>query len=171
MPKKTRTLIGYVRPKKRPISEEPEASEEPTIATELEYIPEEAIPAPPEAALSTLSITASGSNDPPPQESQRSMLSKLKADYHKALRKAAVAHGRWCKTGRTYLNAEHGGARWRTDSERQRVIDRLQKADDERHEARRLYINAHRALVLYRSMKTSRSAQSRSRTARRRSSC
>ena len=41
----------------------------------------------------------------------------LKADYHRALRKAAVAHGRWCKTARTHFNAEHGGARWATDSE------------------------------------------------------
>ena len=61
-------------------------------------------------------------------------------------------HRRWCKTGRTYLNAENGGARWATDSERQRVIDRLQKADDERRDAKMLYVDAHRALVLYRSM-------------------
>ena len=53
----------------------------------------------------------------------------------------------------THFNAEHGGARWATDSERQRVLDRLQKADDERRDAKRLYVDAHRALVIYRSMK------------------
>ena len=81
------------------------------------------------------------------------MLSLLKADYHKTLRKAAIMHRRWCKTGRTHFNAEHGGARWATDSERQRVLDRLQKADDERLEAKRLYIDAHRALVMWRAFK------------------
>ena len=153
MPKKTTARIGYVRPKKRPISEESEFSEEPSITNDLEPIPEEVAPVPPEASLSAMSIADGGSNDAPPQESQKSLLSKLKEDYHKTLHKAAVAHRRWCKTGRTYFNAEHGGARWATDSERQRVVDRLQKADDERHEAKRLYTDAHRALVIYRSMK------------------
>ena len=154
MPKKTRALIGYVRPKKRPIPEEPEALEEPSITNDLEPIAQEAVPTPPEASLSAMSIAdAGGSNDPLPQESQRSMLSMLKSDYQKTLRKAAVAHTRWCKTARTYFNAENGGARWQTDSERQRIIDRLQKADDECREAKRLYRDAHRALVIYRSMK------------------
>lgn len=153
MPKKRRSLIGYVRPKKRALSEEEEALEEPPITNDLDPIPEEVAPMPPEASLSAMSIADGGSNDAPPQESQKSMLSMLKADYHRTLRKAAVAHGRWCKTARTHFNAEHGGARWATESERQRVIDRLQKADDERLEAKRLYTDAHRALVLYRSMK------------------
>ena len=153
MPKKTRALIGYLRPKKRPLSEEPEALEEPSITNDLEPIAEEAVPTPPEASLHAMSIAdAGGSNDPLPQESQKSLLSMLKADYRKALRKAAVIHRRWCKTGRTHFNAENGGARWQTDSERQRVIDRLQKADDGRLEAKRLYTDAHRALVIYRSM-------------------
>ena len=151
MPKKRRTLIGYVRPKKRALSEEEEALEEPPITNDLDPIPEEVAPMPPEASLSAMSIADGGSNDAPPQESQKSMLSMLKADYHRTLRKAAVAHGRWCKTARTHFNAEHGGARWATESERQRVIDRLQKADDERREAKRLYTDAHRALVLMRS--------------------
>ena len=153
MPKKKRSLIGYVRPNKRAISEEEEALEEPSIANEVEPIPEEVAPMPPEASLSAMSIADGGSNDAPPQESQKSPLSMLKADYHRALRKAAVMHGRWCKTARTHFNAEHGGARWATDSERQRIIDRLQKADDERRDAKRLYVDAHRALVIYRSMK------------------
>ena len=100
-----------------------------------------------------MSIADGGSNDAPPQESQKSLLSKLKADYQKTLRQAAVAHTRWCKTGRTYFNAENGGVRWATDSERQRVIDRLQKADDECREAKRLYRDAHRALVMWRAFK------------------
>ena len=146
MPKIKRTLIGYVRPKKRPISEESEALEEPSITNDLEPMAEEAVPTPPEASISAMPIAdAGGSNDPLPQESQKSMLSKLKADYLQALRKAAVMQGRWCKTGRTYFNAENGGGRWQTDSERQRII--------ERREAKRLYVDAHRALVLYRSFK------------------
>ena len=153
MPKKRRSLIGYVRPNKRAISEEEEALEEPSIANDVEPIPEEVAPMPPEASLSAMSIADGGSNDAPPQESKKSMLSLLKADYHKALRNAAVVHRRWCKTGQTHFNAEHGGARWATDSERQRVLDRLQKADDERRDAKRLYVDAHRALVIYRSMK------------------
>ena len=153
MPKKRRTLIGYVRPKKRALSEEEEALEEPPITNDLDPIPEEVAPMPPEASLSAMSIADGGSNDAPPQESQKSMLSMLKADYHRTLRKAAVAHGRWCKTARTHFNAEHGGARWATDSERQRVIDRLQKADDECREAKRLYRDAHRALVMWRAFK------------------
>ena len=153
MPKKKRSLIGYVRPNKRAISEEEEALEEPSIANDVEPIPEEVAPMPPEASLSAMSIADGGSNDAPPQESKKSMLSLLKADYHKALRNAAVVHRRWCKTGQTHFNAEHGGARWATDSERQRIIGRLQKADDERLDAKRLYIDAHRALVMWRSMK------------------
>ena len=151
MPKKRRSLIGYVRPKKRALSEEEEALEEPPITNDLDPIPEEVAPMPPEASLSAMSIADGGSNDAPPQESQKSPLSMLKADYHRALRKAAVMHGRWCKTARTHFNAEHGGARWATESERQRVIDRLQKADDERAEAKRRYNDCHRAAVLMRS--------------------
>ena len=153
MPKNKRKLIGYVRPKKKPISEEEKALEEASITHDLDPIPEEVAPMPPEASLSAMSIADGGSNDAPPQESKKSMLSLLKADYHKALRNAAVVHRRWCKTGQTHFNAEHGGARWATDSERQRVLDRLQKADDERLEAKRLYIDAHRALVMWRAFK------------------
>ena len=109
MPKKKRSLIGYVRPNKRAISEEEEALEEPSIANDVEPIPEEVAPMPPEASLSAMSIADGGSNDAPPQESKKSMLSLLKADYHKTLRKAAIMHRRWCKTGRTHFNAEHGG--------------------------------------------------------------
>ena len=46
----------------------------------------------PEASLSATSIADGGSNDAPPQESKKSMLSLLKADYHKTLRKAAIMH-------------------------------------------------------------------------------
>ena len=56
MPKKKRSLIGYVRPKKRAISEEEEALEEPSIANDVEPIPEEVAPMPPEASLSATSI-------------------------------------------------------------------------------------------------------------------
>ena len=153
MPTKKRSLIGYMRPKKRPLSEESKASEEPSITNNLDPMPEEVAPMPPEASLSAMSIADGGSNDLPPQESQKSMLSLLKADYNKTLRKAAIMHRRWCKTARTHFNAEHGGARWATESERQRIIGRLQKADDERLDAKRLYIDAHRALVMWRSMK------------------
>ena len=153
MPKIKRSLIGYMRPKKRPLSEESKASEEPSITNNLDPMPEEVAPMPPEASLSAMSIADGGSNDLPPQESQKSMLSLLKADYNKTLRKAAIMHRRWCKTARTNFNAEHGGARWATESERQRIIGRLQKADDERLDAKRLYIDAHRALVMWRSMK------------------
>ena len=99
MPKKKRSLIGYVRPKKRAISEEEEALEEPSIANDVEPIPEEVAPMPPEASLSAMSIADGDSNDAPPQESKKSMLRMLKADYHKTLRNAAVVHRRWCKTG------------------------------------------------------------------------
>ena len=153
MPKKKRTLIGYVRPKKRPISEESEPSEEPSITNDLDPIPKEVDPMPPGASLAAMSIADGGSNDLPHQESQKSLLSMLKADYHKTGRKAVVMHRRWCKTGRTYFNAEHGGARCATDSERQRVLGRLQKADDARLDAKRLHVDAHRALVIYRSMR------------------
>ena len=61
MPKKTRALIGYVRPKKRPISEEPEALEEPSFTNDLEPIAEEAVPTPPEASLSAMSIAIASS--------------------------------------------------------------------------------------------------------------
>ena len=151
MPKKATARIGYWRPKKRPISEESEPSEEPSITNDLEAIPEEVAPVPPEAGLSAMSITDGGSNDPPPQESQKSSLQKMKAKEMKALRKLAVVHRRWCKRGRTHLNAEHGGARWKTDSEYQRALDRLRQVDDERAEARRRYNDSHRAAVLMRS--------------------
>ena len=153
MPKKTRQAIGYVRPKKRPISQDQELSEEPTNTTELEGLPEEAVPVPPEADLSAMSITDGGSNDVPPQERQENQESKEKAEWKKALRKAAVARRRWCKTARTHFNDEDGGARWKTDSELKRVVDRLQKADDERAEAHRRYVDAHRQLMLSRSLK------------------
>ena len=59
---------------------------------------------PPEASLSAMSIADGGSNDAPPQESKKSMLSLLKADYHKTLRKAAIMHRRsWCKTGQASM--------------------------------------------------------------------
>ena len=77
MPKIKRSLIGYMRPKKRPLSEESKASEEPSITNNLDPMPEEVAPMPPEASLSAMSITDGGSNDPPPQESQKSMLSLL----------------------------------------------------------------------------------------------
>ena len=51
MPKKRRTLIGYVRPKKRPLSEESGSLEEPPITNDLDPIPEEVAPMPPEASL------------------------------------------------------------------------------------------------------------------------
>ena len=90
MPKKATARIGYWRPKKRPISEESEPSEEPSITNDLEAIPEEVAPVPPEAGLSAMSITDGGSNDVPPQERQENQESKLKAEWKKALRKAAV---------------------------------------------------------------------------------
>ena len=65
MPKKRRSLIGYVRPKKRALSEEEEALEEPPITNDLDPIPEEVAPMPPEASLSAMSIADSGSNDAP----------------------------------------------------------------------------------------------------------
>ena len=61
MPKKTRALIGYLRPKKRPLSEEPEALEEPSITNfDLAPIAQEAVPTPPEASLSAMSIADAG---------------------------------------------------------------------------------------------------------------
>ena len=105
MPKKKRSLIGYVRPNKRAISEEEEALEEPSIANDVEPIPEEVAPMPPEASLSAMSIADGGSNDAPPQESKKSMLSLLKADYHKTLRKAAMYNFPFnYKTMCTYTN-------------------------------------------------------------------
>ena len=150
MPKKKRSLIGYVRPKKRAISEEEEALEEPSITNDLDPIPEEVAPMPPEASLSAMSIADGGSNDPPPQEPQQeSRLSQMKAAEKAARHKLVVVRRRWCKTGRTHFTAEHGGARWATESELERALGRLQKVDDELGEAKRLYVDAHRQRVLY----------------------
>jgi hypothetical protein len=94
MPKKKRSLIGYVRPKKRAISEEEEALEEPSIANDVEPIPEEVAPMPPEASLSAMSIADGGSNDAPPQEplqeSSKSRLSQMKAAEKAARHKLVV---------------------------------------------------------------------------------
>ena len=63
MPKIKRTLIGYVRPKKRPISEESEALEEPSITNDLEPMAEEAVPTPPEASISAMPIADATTNE------------------------------------------------------------------------------------------------------------
>ena len=151
MPKNKRKLIGYVRPKKKPISEEEKALEEASITHDLDPIPEEVAPMPPEASLSAMSIADGGSNDAPPQEplqeSSKSRLSQMKAAEKAARHKLVVVRRRWCKTGRTHFNQEHGGARWATESELERALDRLQKVDNELDEAKRLYVDAHRARV------------------------
>ena len=56
MPKVKRTSIGYVRPKKRPVSQDQELPEEPTNTTESEDIPEEAVPMQPEARTNLLHL-------------------------------------------------------------------------------------------------------------------
>jgi hypothetical protein len=153
MPKNKRKLIGYVRPKKKPISEEEKALEEASITHDLDPIPEEVAPMPPEASLSAMSIADGGSNDAPPQEplqeSSKSRLSQMKAAEKAARHKLVVVRRRWCKTGRTHFNQEHGGARWATESELERALGRLQKVDNELDEAKRLYVDAHRERVLY----------------------
>ena len=110
-------------------------------------------PMPPEASLSAMSIADGGSNDAPPQEplqeSSKSRLSQMKAAEKAARHKLVVVRRRWCKTGRTHFNQEHGGARWATESELERALARLQKVDNELDEAKRLYVDAHRERVLY----------------------
>ena len=134
MPKKKRSLIGYVRPKKRAISEEEEALEEPSIANDVEPIPEEVAPMPPEASLSAMSIADGGSNDAPPQESKKSMLSLLKADYHKTLRKRG---GRAPPLVQDRPHALQRRARWRPLGDRERAAAHHRPAAEGRRRAPR----------------------------------
>ena len=114
MPKNKRKLIGYVRPKKKPISEEEKALEEASITHDLDPIPEEVAPMPPEASLSAMSIADGGSNDAPPQEPlQESSKSRLSQQLLSQPRRLWAPTRFHTSRHRFRSNCRRGGCRWR----------------------------------------------------------
>ena len=149
MPKVKRTSIGYVRPKKRPISQDQELPEEPTNTTESEDIPEEAVPMQPEALLSAMPITDGGSNDVPPQEPQpESKLQKLRRDMAVAEKEYVKVQRKWNKKASTHFSGKYSP--WSEPSVVARVKARLQKADDELDAARVTYHERRRRYMAHR---------------------
>ena len=60
----------------------------------------------------------------------------LEQERQEALRQVEIVHRRsWRKTIETHFIADEGGAQWATRSEFNRVLQRLQHADDERDRA------------------------------------
>lgn len=153
MPKTKRTPIGYVRPKKRPISQDQELPEEPTNTTESEDIPEEAVPMQPEAGLSAMPITDGGSNDVPPQEPQPelSKLQQLRRDMAVAEKEYVKVQRKWNRKAKTHFSGKYSP--WSEPSVVARVKARLQQADDELDAARVKYHERRRRYMAHRTEK------------------
>ena len=66
-----------------------------------------------------------------------------------ALHEFYLVNKRYRKTVLTYGNGENAQLRWAHGSVYQRVLDRLQAADDENAKAKRAYIRCHREAVLF----------------------
>jgi len=147
MPKKVRKAIAGPRAKKKKMEQAEAVEDEADDVEEGEEAEYEIPPAPEPSAAPAPNADSDALPMPPP------MHVTLEQERQDALVQVETVHRRWRKTIDTHFNTDNG-AHWKTPSELNRVLQRLQHADDERDKAFDQYERCRLQCVRYRTWRT-----------------
>ena len=150
MPKKRRSSVHHHRPKKKKLEQAVTVEDEPNdVEVEEENKSEDrASPGPPAPPAESEPISVS--SEP---AVCRSVMAELITERDAAMHTLKVVNRRWRKTLLNYFN-DHGSLRWATKSELNRVLERLQHADNEHDAAEDYYHHCDIECMRYRTWQT-----------------